>query len=475
MAKAPDRLEPHIQSALKDMAGQPLRASAIKLLDVLGYKSPKTVALDGSVQAFRNLVDPTGNFDKKQDLRLSDWQGAHFLFQLTNDEIPALAAFTKDMFASEQDYRSSIIESFVFVALELADSHWTRGQLVAITREINRAFPMPALVVFRIGNRLSLSVIDRRQHKKDVARDVIERRVSVIKDIDLADPHRAHVDILADIALQNVKVKGRGTPTNFRDLYDGWLEALSAQTLNKKFYEQLANWFFWAAKQVTFPAAARESNDKKKHEQNQIASIRMLTRLIFVWFIKEKGLVPKQLFELDVLEKLLKQNVQADPDSSTFYKAILQNLFFATLNTEHPDEREWRTSAKGAGLDGHYLVHTRYRYKDTFKDPEAVLALFRQVPFLNGGLFECLDREVSPKELERNHDLTTYVVQEGKQQVIRIDGFSDKPNNTLHVPNKIFFAVNEAVDLNEEYATKGKKYVAQGLIELFQRYKFTVE
>ncbi len=120
-------------------------------------------------------------------------------------------------------------------------------------------------------------------------------------------------------------------------------------------------------------------------------------------------------------------------------------------------------------------MHTRYRYKDAFKDPSAALELFRKVPFLNGGLFECLDREVSDRDLERNEDLKQHVVQEGKQKVIRIDGFSDKPQNTLDVPNKIFFAVNEEVDLNEEYETKGKKYEAQGLIELFSRYKFTVE
>ncbi len=43
------------------------------------------------------------------------------------------------------------------------------------------------------------------------------------------------------------------------------------------------------------------------------------------------------------------------------------------------------------------------------------------------------------------------------------------------MPNKIFFATKEKVDLNEEYDTKGKTYEADGLIELFSRYKFTVE
>jgi type I restriction-modification system DNA methylase subunit len=475
MAGADGKLEAQIGTALKAMRGAELRLSALGLLESLGYKSAKTVALDGSVDAFLKLVDPQRNLAGKEDVRLSQWKGVHFLFQLTNDEIPTLAAFTKDMFLSEQDYRASIIESFVFIALELENTPWTRGQLVAITREINRAFPMPAILLFRIGDTLSVSVIDRRQHKRDTSKDVVSKRVSIIKDVSLTEPHRAHVDILADIALQNAKVRNKGTPTNFRDLYDAWIEKLSAQALNKRFYEQLAHWFFWASKLVTFPAAARETDKDKRQEQNQIATIRMLTRLIFVWFIKEKKLVPDALFEPEQLAVLLNQRPDQDRDSSTYYKAILQNLFFATLNTENADERDWRTSAAGKGYDGQYLVHTRYRYKDAFKNPNAALELFRKVPFLNGGLFECLDREVSDQEIGRNDELKKHIVLEGKQKVIRIDGFSDKPQNPLSVPNKIFFAIDEAVDLNAEYATKGKKYTAQGLIELFSRYKFTVE
>ena len=59
--------------------------------------------------------------------------------------------------------------------------------------------------------------------------------------------------------------------------------------------------------------------------------IRLITRLIFVWFLKEKDLVPDALFEEDNLSKLL---TSLDAQESTYYKAVLQNLFFATLNQE---------------------------------------------------------------------------------------------------------------------------------------------
>lgn len=472
-----------VQAALKALASRTTKEPATKLFEALGYASRKTVDLDGAPTSFLSFVDRDGRLATKREAQVDKWRRVDFLFQLTNDELPILAQGTPDMFAGQQDYRTSIIESFVFLAIELADEEWSRGALAGITREVNRLFPMPAVILFKHGALASLAVIDRRPNKKDGSRDVVEKRISIVKDINLASPHRAHVDILCDIALSAVKVRGRGTPTNFRDLYDGWIEALSAQTLNTRFYRELANWFFWSTKIVEFPAAVRardnETTEKAKKEafeaQNQIAVIRLLTRLIFVWFIKEKGLVPEALFDATELKALLNEEPATHRDSSTYYKAVLQNLFFATLNTEMSEDRKWRTKGSGGGLDGQYLIHTVYRFRDAFRDPDKALGLFRQVPFLNGGLFECLDREVSARDLARNPDLKKRLVKEGSRDVIRIDGFSERPDNPLKVPNKIFFATKERVDLNEEYDTKGKTYEADGLIELFSRYKFTVE
>lgn len=472
-----------VQAALMALAGKSAKSAATELFGALGYASRKTVDLDGAPASFLKFVDRDGRLATKRDAKVEKWRRVDFLFQLTNDEIPILAQGNPDLFAGQQDYRTSIIESFVFLTIELADEEWSRGALAGITREVNRLFPMPAVILFKHGGLASLAVIDRRPNKKDGSRDVVEKRISIVKDINLASPHRAHVDILCDIALPAMKVRGRGTPTNFRDLYDGWIEALSAQTLNTRFYRELANWFFWSTKIVEFPAAVRarekESTDKAKKEafeaQNQIAVIRLLTRLIFVWFIKEKGLVPDALFDPLELKALLNEEPATHRDSSTYYKAVLQNLFFATLNTEMSEERKWRTKGKDGGLDGHYLIHTVYRFRAAFRDPDEALDLFKQVPFLNGGLFECLDREVSDRDLERNPDLKKRLVREGSRDVIRIDGFSERPDNPLKVPNKIFFASKEKVDLNAEYDTKGKTYEADGLIELFARYKFTVE
>ena len=126
------------------------------------------------------------------------------------------------------------------------------------------------------------------------------------------------------------------------------------------------------------------------------------------------------------------------------------------------------------GLDGQYLIHTVYRFRDAFRDPDKALGLFKQVPFLNGGLFECLDREVSVGDLERNPDLKR-LPREGRLARCHPDRrILRAPGNPLKVPTN-FFRRREKVDLNAEYDTKGKTYEANGLIELFSRYKFTVE
>jgi hypothetical protein len=57
--------------------------------------------------------------------------------------------------------------------------------------------------------------------------------------------------------------------------------------------------------------------------------IRLLTRLLFCWFMKEKGLIHEALFNERFIQKILKSTA---PEQTTYYTTILQNLFFATLN-----------------------------------------------------------------------------------------------------------------------------------------------
>jgi len=67
------------------------------------------------------------------------------LFQLTNDEI-------KQFQVTSQPINNSIIESFLFIALALKKSAYSRTDLAKITRTVNQIFAMPAIILFKYGD-----------------------------------------------------------------------------------------------------------------------------------------------------------------------------------------------------------------------------------------------------------------------------------------------------------------------------------
>jgi adenine-specific DNA-methyltransferase len=486
------KLRTNVQAALLHLATGDLATSATALLTTLGYSSNKTTDLPAQPAAFAKQLEALAGGTRQinpLEVSLLDWKSAALLFQLTNDELPALAAGQRDLLGHTGGVQAHQVESFVFIAIDLKPRTWSRTDLAKLTREVNRLFPMPAILLFRHPQEdgtplLSVAVIHRRANKRDSTRDVIEGKVSIIKDIDLAAPHAAHLRILESMALTEVDAKY--VPSTFDALYAAWLNALDVKELNNQFYDELARWYYWAIRKdtgVVFPKGQPldDSDDPFTKERPTVALIRLLTRLIFVWFLKEKRLVPAQLFDEKALARLLKNAPHQHGSAGNYYRAILQNLFFATLNTEMADEDEegnkqrvWRESA-GPKRASQYLIHTAYRYKSEFKDADAALSLFRQVPFLNGGLFECLDKLITPEDIKRDATLAARVVTEGKQTVLRVDGFSERPENALHLSNELFFSEGaEDVDLSTVLSNK-KKTKPRGLLKIFDSYKFTIE
>ncbi len=440
-----------ITNALRDFGTRPVADAATVLLNSLGYQSQRRLDLGSNTpESFLNQFDQANRLNR-ESAQLSDWRTVDLLFQLTDDEIQATAK-TLSLFESEKKVNNQLIQSYLFFAIHLKNPQYTRTDLATITRAVNRLFPMPVMLLFRHGNSITLSVINRRLHKRDEAKDVLEK-VTLIKDIQFANPHRAHVEILYDLTLD--ALQETHAFKNFVELHNAWQKTLDSSQLNKRFYQEIANWYFWACDQVRFPKDA----GKDKQTRNAVSLIRLITRLIFVWFVKEKGLIPGDLFDQRKVAGLLKK---FGGHESAYYKAILQNLFFATLNTEmntpeNPENRRFRGN-RARGRDQHYMIHNLYRYRDLLKEADQLLQRLSTVPFLNGGLFECLD-----KFDEKNPD-----------KVIRIDGFSDRPDNEVEVPDYLFFSDEKAVDLNEIYGTKNKRYKVRGLIDMFNHYKFTL-
>ena len=109
----------------------------------------------------------------------------------------------------------------------------------------------------------------------------------------------------------------------------------SVEALTKEFYNKLYNWYLWAVEPstgVTFPNLVNTSKDDR--DDIAIKIIRLITRLLFVWFIKQKKLVPAEIFDETELNKILANFDPQSEKDGKYYNAILQNLFFATLNNE---------------------------------------------------------------------------------------------------------------------------------------------
>lgn len=242
--------------------------------------------------------------------------------------------------------------------------------------------------------------------------------------------------------------------------YKNIREAFSVEALTKQFYNDLFDWYTWALDSSTgvyFPNNPNtNADDTHQLDTKLIRLIRLITRLMFVWFIKQKNLVPANLFDQEELKLYLKNFDPMSMDSANYYQGILQNLFFATLNrpikniTYDKDGHEIIERRGFAHLKDKPDVKSLYRYQELFKiSEEKITRLFEFIPFINGGLFECLDKNKTS---------------DGVGQAYYDDGFSR--NNTIRdghwtrrafVPNKLFFDPED------------------GIISIFNRYNFTVE
>ncbi len=414
-----------IRTALAAGVGKPIREAATDLLDCLGYRSDRTWRGQTIAELPEAFAIRHRTAQSARDFR-DEALSVHLLFQLTDEGIRAQAQTS--LLAHAEQFDTGATKSFLFVAVELRGRAYSKTRYSQFAREVNQGLPMPVFVLFRSADtgRLTLVFVDRRPHKREDGRPVLGK-ASLIRDLDPAAPHRAHLDILETLSLGS-RLESRWRPRNFDDLHAAVLAALDTTTLNKRFYKELFAWFERALEEATFPSDSNRSIAPESHV------IRLITRLIFIWFIKEKGLVAKELFVEEKVESLLKGYVRGAGDS--WYRAVLQNLFFATLNTEIPRRDFSRASPRT------HRVHGLYRYRDLMADPDRLVEHLQKTPFINGGLFECLD---SP---DRSQSTGGW----------RIDCFTDNEAHRakLSVPNRLFFD-------------------EKGIIPLFERYRFTVE
>lgn len=325
------------------------------------------------------------------------------------------------------------------------------------------------------------SAIDRR---KVGLRQLIEKYIKIESDAGIAvfdDGNHWRLSFITDMRGEKTSPKRFtfvfGDPENhyltpvtrFLELqrkgisYANIRDAFSVEALTKQFYNDLFDWYTWAldpTSGVYFPNNPNTPEDDRDKLDTKM--IRLITRLMFVWFIKQKkdangnGLVPEGLFDPEELKLYLKDFDPQSMTSGNYYQAILQNLFFATLNrpiktvtydkdgNEHVERRCFATNKDKPD------VKSKYRYQELFKiNEDRILSLFEFIPFINGGLFECLDKNKTSDGVERAYFHDGF----SRNDTIVAGHFTKR----AFVPNKLFFDPED------------------GIISIFRRYNFTVE
>lgn len=453
-----------IQNSLAEFEDKPLREAATDFFGAIGYQSDRK--LDWNLDTFLELGKSSPQPLTIKDHQVLESEVANFnlLFQLTDSELAE--ASQQDLFESHTSVDTTKIFSYLFIGCELNQREYNRTDLARLTRAINKPLPMPALVLFKYGDMISLAILHRRLNKRQAQKDVLEK-ATLIKDIRYGDPIRGHLEIIKDFSFSQL-AEDFGFH-NFVSLHEAWRKRLDTFALNDKFYQEIADWYFWAKHQID-EGTLIPPRDVKTESESSLFLIRLLTRLIFCWFLLEKRLLPSALFRDRDLETLLKDFTPSidplKPDLSTsYYKCVLQNLFFATLN-QHQEDRGFRGKAKGKGLDANRGSTNLWRFAEDFCVSKSWPELVSSVPFLNGGLFDCLDQIYQKAEKRSN---------------IRLDDFSEEKANRLHVPNDVFFGAERPVDLSSDYGDETKKTArskrakVRGLINILSRYKFTIE
>ena len=179
-------------------------------------------------------------------------------------------------------------------------------------------------------------------------------------------------------------------------------EVFSVRALTSAFYTKLYDWYEWAQDEgfnVIFPdcAGTGQDGESMRHE----SFIRLIMRLIFVWFAKQNHLVDDALFDVQKLALYLKN---FDPkagqsgdgcsppceETTNYYRAILQNLFFDTLNTPMGERRFAEDEERSGSSQAEGEFKTFFHDEDllTKSGRIEVKKCFAHTPFIDSGLFE---------------------------------------------------------------------------------------
>lgn len=404
---------------------------------------------------------------------------------LYKDDDHGNATLDDEIKNAKQQAQHSLTEytSLMIFAVEAKDDPnkpLTKSEISMVCRAFNRAFAEgnPVVVMFRSGDRLTFSLCERTDYRRATFRGQKAGKVSMLRNISIQKPHSGHLRIL--LKIKQYKEKSKSKVLTFNDLYLYWLnEVFAVNVLTDDFYREILNWYLWATgtfnaddqnikpvvpdmkfPDVNYGIYTQDSEEGRYEVKKQCTHvIRLITRLIFVWFIKQKGLIDECLFDVDFLKNSVR-GFNDQTDNQNYYNAILQNLFFASLNCKKED-RGWATSGH-TGYTGDYGNDVKFKddsHNSFFinNSKTQIENILKQIPYLNGGLFDCLDYLYDPLD-----DPLHKIKNARKGKKIYVDGFSQEKTRRTTVPDTFFFGYTDSTH--------------KGIIDqIFDKYYFTIE
>ena len=148
-----------ISQVVSGLNSDKLFESSLTLFNTLAYNTTRQSRLNSPTfsEFEQNYLEHNDTIDItkfKEKAQVENWQKIELLFQLTDSEMSQQG----DIFDTGK-FDDSEIYSYLFIAIELKQKNYNRSTLSDITRQVNRVFSMPLMLLFKNGDNLTLSII----------------------------------------------------------------------------------------------------------------------------------------------------------------------------------------------------------------------------------------------------------------------------------------------------------------------------
>ena len=151
--------------ARADCNNNNLTKCGMEFFKILGYSGESISFSNNTFEEFKRYYE---RINKEKALG-GDWKYVDLLFEI-NEDSEEISPATRD---------EMNISKMMFFAIELKNTQYSGSSLAQISREVNKQFENPVVILFKYGDKLSLSVPARRVNRMDWYKDVIGKVVLI--------------------------------------------------------------------------------------------------------------------------------------------------------------------------------------------------------------------------------------------------------------------------------------------------------